>query len=450
MAKHLSSNDRRPNVLLVVPRYFSTPVCGYIMPLGILYVSSSLKAANVCNVYTLNLNHQEQDDESVLRHIIETNEIDIVGTTGISGQFIEVYPLLKLVKQIKPDVVTIVGGGMITADAEVAMQAFGDLADYGIIGEGEITDAQLIQTLAEDGDVMKVKGLIYSCKGQLVRTERRPDITDLDSIPFPDYEGFDYDKYLETNGECCDGVKYSPVAIVGGRSCKYNCTFCFHPTGSKYRQRSLDSIFAEIDYLIEHYPVNYIALREELFASDLQRVLDFCQRIKHYPIAWSIQLRVDSVCPEMVKALKESGCRYIFLGIESADNAILHSMKKHITIEQVEYALNLCIEAGLDTRSTIILGDVIESVQSAHRTISWWKEHKHRSSIDIGMIIAFPGSTLYKQALRNGRIPDPIRFLHDGCPIINLSERMSNEEYADLAAEVGKLSGITFNPVVYV
>ncbi len=441
--------NKIPNVLLVVPRYFSTSVCGYIMPLGILYVSSALKESGVCNVFTLNLNHQEEDDRIVLERIIKENNIDIVGSTGISGQFIEVYPLFKLIKQIKPDIITLIGGGMVTADPIPVMEAFEGLADYGAIGEGEVTDAELIHALAQGIDPATVKGLIFKRDGEWLITERRPDTMDLDSIALPDFKGFDYDKYLETNGEIVDGVKFSPVAIVGGRSCKYNCTFCFHPSGSRYRQRSLDSIFSEIDYLLANYKVNYIALREELFASDEQRVLDFCERIKDYPLLWSIQLRVDSVTPNMVKVLKESNCRYVFLGIESADNEILKSMRKKITIEQVEYALDLTINAGLDTRSTIILGDAIESPESARRTIDWWKAHKHRSAIDIGMIIAFPGSTLYKQARKNGRIPDPVKFLHDGCPIINLSSRMTNEEYVSLAKEIENLSGISFNPVCY-
>lgn len=439
----------KPNVLLIVPRYFSTPTCGYIMPLGLLYVSSALKQSGVCNVFTVNLNHQEENDKTVLTRLIREHDIDIVGSSGISGQFIEVYPLFRLIKQIDPKIITIVGGGMITADAQSAMEAFEGLADYGVIGEGEITDAELIQAIANNGNIDNVDGVIYKKDGEWIRTNRRQDIDNLDGIALPDYKGFDYDKYLETNGEVVDGVKYSPVAIVGGRSCKYNCTFCFHPSGSKYRQRSLDSIFSEIDYLTANYKVNYIALREELFASDEQRVIDFCERIKDYPLVWSIQLRVDSVTPHMVEVLKQSNCRYVFLGIESADNEILKSMRKQITIEQVEYALDLTINAGLDTRSTIILGDSIESPESARRTINWWKAHKHRSAIDLGMIIAFPGSTLYKRARREGRIPDPHRFLHDGCPIINLSSRMSDKEYAAMAKEVEELSGIPFFPKCY-
>lgn len=81
-----------------------------------------------------------------------------------------------------------------------------------------------------------------------------------------------------------EGKKYSQVSVIGGRSCKYNCTFCFHPSGTTYRQRSLDSIFAEIDYLIEHYEISYIALREELFATDNRRVADFCKRMEKYDL----------------------------------------------------------------------------------------------------------------------------------------------------------------------
>ena len=443
-------NESKPNVLLVVPRYFSTQVCGYIMPLGILYVSAALKASGVANVYTVNLNHQEETDDVVLSRIIAENKIQIVGSGGISGQFIEVLPLMKLIKQINPDVITVVGGGMITADAVPAMDAFEGCVDYGVIGEGEQTIVELVNSLNYKTPIKDVNGLIYKKQQGWEITSRREDTLDLDSLPLPDYAGFDYDKYLSANGEIENGIKYSPVAVIGGRSCKYNCTFCFHPSGSRYRQRSLDSIFFEIDYLISHYNVNYIALREELFAADEQRVLDFCDRMKNYPsLVWSIQLRVDSVTERMVRALKESNCRYVFLGIESADNRILKSMRKNITIEQVEHALELTINAGLDTRSTIILGDEVETIETAYKTINWWLEHKKASSIVIDMIIAFPGSTLYKNARKNGRIPDPVKFLNDGCPIINLSTHMSDEEYLKLVGDISRHNKIKYNVCNY-
>lgn len=415
------------------------------MPMGILYVSAALKQSGVANIFTLNLNHEDPDYELVVKQMIEQNNIDIVGCGGLSGQFIEIYPLFKSIRKVAPQVKIITGGGIITADAQTAMRAFGDTVDVGVIGEGEITVPELVSALYNSGDLSSIPGLIFpDSNGGFTITECRPEIMDLDSLPLPDYLSFDYDKYLQTNGEWEGETKYSPVAIIGGRSCKYNCTFCFHPSGSKYRQRSLNSIFQEIDFLLEHFPVNYIALREELFASDEQRVLDFCKRIKDYPIVWSIQLRVDSVSETIVNALQTSNCRYIFLGIESADNSILKSMRKCITIEQVELALNMCINAGLITRSTIILGDEAETIESVDRTLNWWLEHKKHSAIDLGLIIAFPGSTLYRHACSNGRIPDPVQFLFDGCPVTNLSENYNFKSFQTIANRITDYSGIQF------
>ncbi|MCD8043151.1 MAG: B12-binding domain-containing radical SAM protein [Tannerellaceae bacterium] len=434
---------KKLNVLLVVPRYFSTLYWGYIMPLGIMYVSSALKQSNVANVFTLNLNHEEGECYDILKSKIKGWDIQVIGTGGISGQFREILPVFEWAKQIKPDIITIVGGGMITSDAETAMQAL-KIADYGIIGEGEHTLPELIDALTRNNPVEEIPGIIYLKESAWFRTEPRKEISDLDTVPLPDYLSFNYDKYLETNGETEEGVKYSPVAIIGGRSCKYNCTFCFHPTGSRYRQRSLDSIFHEIDFLIKHFNINYIALREELFASDNRRVLEFCDRARTYGLTWSIQLRVDSVNQQIVDALKASNCRYIFLGIESADNHILKSMRKHITVEQVESALDMTIKAGLKTRSTLIIGDERETLQSAYRTLKWWNEHKRASSMSLDMIIAFPGSTLYKHACKNGKIPDPVQFLQDGCPIINLSQEIDDKEFRQLVEDISNANGISY------
>ena len=77
--------------------------------------------------------------------------------------------------------------------------------------------------------------------------------------------------------------------------------------------------------------------------------------------------------------------------------------------------------------------------------MDWWKEHRKYSAIDLGLIIAFPGSTLYKHARKNGKIPDPVKFLNDGCPVVNLSENITDKEFLEIAADISRFSGIRFN-----
>lgn len=300
---------------------------------------------------------------------------------------------------------------------------------------------ELINALTEKYQVDHIAGIIFREERKLVKTLQRKEIVSLDELPFPDYEGFDYRTYLKENPDISDdGEKHSQVSVIGGRSCKYNCTFCFHPSGTTYRQRSLDSIFAEIDFLVSNYDISYIALREELFATDNKRVEEFCLRIKPYNLIWSIQLRIDSINQELVDLLKDTRCRYVFVGVESASNEVLRSMRKGINVSQIENALNMLNDAGLNSRSGVIFGDSVETFDTAMHSLEWFMKNRncYRMFV-VDMIIAFPGSILYKRACKDGIISDPVQFLKDGCPIVNLS-KMNTIEFRQLVQLVENIN----------
>ena len=100
MAEQFLTQHDQSRLLLVIPRYASAVQYGYILPLGILYVSAAIKESGVCPVFTVNLNHQTDDDATVIRNLFAEHRITHVGTTGISGQFSDVYPLLRLVNMV--------------------------------------------------------------------------------------------------------------------------------------------------------------------------------------------------------------------------------------------------------------------------------------------------------------------------------------------------------------
>lgn len=434
------------NVLLLIPRYRTYGFDGhYVMPMGTLYVSAYLKRSKVANVITLNLNHCEGEEMDILTDTINRENIDIVGFGGLSGEYQDLARMARYVRAIKPDITLMMGGGIVTADPETAMLAIPEI-DYGMIGEGELTIVELIEALSRGEDLHKVDGLIFrNPQGGLVRTMKRKEIEDLDSLPFPDYEGFNYGDYLMKNPDMSDeGKRYSQVSVIGGRSCKFNCTFCFHPSGTRYRQRSIDSIFKEIDWLTQHYNISYIALREELFATDNERVREFCKRIEQYDFDWSIQLRIDNVNQELVDLLKNTRCRYIFVGVESAVDKVLKSMHKGITVAQIENALEMLHLAGLNSRSGVIMGDTQETAETAEETIQWFMKNHERYRMFIDMVIAFPGSIIYNRACRDGIIPDKVQFLKDGCPIVNLS-RMPDDDFLRMMNRVEKYNYRKYN-----
>jgi anaerobic magnesium-protoporphyrin IX monomethyl ester cyclase len=442
-------SESKLNVLYVIPRYKTYCMADhYVMPLGILYVSAYVKRAGVANIHTLNLNHIKGEEFEILDSYITAHQINVVGVGGLSGEYTDISRMAQYVKRINKETRVVVGGGIMTADPEITMTAIPE-ADFGIIGEGELTMMELLVALTKGNDAEQVDGLIIRKGDRLKMTSRRKEITDLNSLPFPDYEGFNYGEYLKANLDMSDeGKKYSQVSVIGGRSCKYNCTFCFHPSGTTYRQRSLDSIFAEIDYLVEHYDISYIALREELFATDNCRVADFCKRMENYDFDWSIQLRIDSINQELVDLLKDTRCRYVFVGVESASDEVLKSMRKGINLKQIETALGMLKDAGLNSRSGVIFGDTVETYDTAMFTLDWYMQNCNRYRMFVDMIIAFPGSTLYKRACQSGVISDPVKFLQNGCPIVNVS-KMDNQQFADLVHKIEKVNYRKYNVKYY-
>ncbi|PHV71347.1 hypothetical protein CS063_06550 [Sporanaerobium hydrogeniformans] len=426
---------KKANQLLVMPRVVDRVGEWYTFPLGIPYVSSALKRAGY-NIYTLNLNNVEGDVYDILKYEIERNDIEIISTGGLSFQYNAIKEIVSEAKYIKKDIVTIVGGGIITSVPEVAMEAL-EFVDYGIIGEGEITNCELTEAIEEGKNIGKIKGIIYKKDGKYVRNLPRPEIEDLDTIPFPDYEGFGFDKIM--NAEACTlGINHTnTITMLSSRSCPFQCTFCFHSSGKKYRQRSLNNFFEELDYLVEKYGVKYIFIADELFAYNMERVKEFCSCIKKYDIKWHAQFRVCDITEELVLLLKDSNCEIMGFGLESADNRILKSMKKGITIQQTEKALKLAYDVGIATQGTFIFGDVEETIETATNTLNWWKEHSYYA-IGLIFVTTFPGTPIYKYAVEKGIIKDEIAFLKEGCPTINIS-KMTKDEVAYISQQISIL-----------
>lgn len=425
------------NYLIVMPILTEIFDQSYSFPLGIAYVAASLKQTGR-TVVTYNLNYKTGTIKENLERVIQENNIDVIATGGLTAQYWQLERILSAAKEIKPSIITWVGGGIITSAPEMAMEALA-VADYGMIGEGEITICELAEVAEGVRDPHTVKGLIFRENNRWTVTEPRPEISDLDALPFPDYEGFSFGELLDKEPTDIYALNQGRFGMVSfGRSCPFNCTFCFHPSGTRYRKRSIDSVFQEIDYLIERYQIKNIAVTDELFVGKIEDAREFCRRISERGIGFVISLRVDMVNREMLTLLRDSGCLSIGFGLESADNSVLASMKKHITVEQIDYALGLCHELGLNCMGNFIFGDQNETVETAMNTINWWKAHP-QYRIALHMIILYPGSELYHIAVSKGIIRDQVDFIKRGCPVTNVS-KMSEQEYRSIELMISMLN----------
>ncbi|MEI6826584.1 MAG: radical SAM protein [Desulfuromonadales bacterium] len=415
------------NYLLVMPKSLGAIDNFNIFPIGLAYISASLKKAGF-KVFTANMDYLEGDTSVVLQKLLTENNIDVVCTGGLSRDCHKLKEVINVSRRINPQIICVVGGGIISSDPEPAMRVLN--ADIGVIGEGEITICELAHALDSGQQYGSIAGLIFKdTDNNLVTTPARAEIADIDSIPFPDFDGFGYAQWVHSSGS---GL------VLTDRSCPFRCTFCFHPTGGKYRQRTFDDIFKEIDFQVQNYYVKCLGLSSELFATSKQRVVEFCSRIKRYNLSWSCCLRVCDVDAEMLQLMKSAGCINIVFGLESADNSILKSMQKGITVEQIECALKMTFEADLMIEGGFIFGDICENRETVENTLRFWQQHTDSHYLNLAMISVFPGSFLYKYACDNGIIKDREQFLRDSCPLINVS-KLDAIEYHGLRSKIAEL-----------
>jgi len=413
------------NYLLVLPKDSAKSSGGYnVFPVGIAYVSAYLKAKGH-RVFTANLEFVEGSTHDALKQLIEMHGIDVLGTSGLSRDYKMLKEMIDIARSIKPELLVVLGGGIISGDPMPAMIAL--KADIGVIGQGEITMHELATALDNGDSYEEIPGLIFKSGLRYITTSARQEVKNLDDLPFPDYDGFSFPEYMRQ-------INYSAAYIIASRSCPLKCTFCFHPSGDKYRKRSLDNIFLEIDYLVSTYNPKALIVSDELFAPKRDRVIEFCKRIAKYNISWSVQLRVCDVDEEMLALMRDSGCVTISYGIESADDRILTSMAKKITRAQIDRALKLTYEADIDIQGGLIFGDAAETMETVNNSLHWYDENI-QYGLELNMIHIFPGTALYNNAITRGVIKDRVKFLTDGCPLINVSN-LSDQEYRDLSSNL--------------
>lgn len=419
------------NILLVVPREGGYIHREALIPPGIAYINGALRTANL-PVYSINLNFCEERVEDIIREIVIKNKIGYLLSGGTTFNARDLKKVFSCAKEANREIICIGGGAGYTSDPEFFLELTN--ADIAVLGEGEITDVELLKTLDAGGALNNVKGIIYKDDNQIIKTISRPVVENLDEIPFPSYEGLGIERYFENekNYDSSALFDYSytqeprVMPMFLGRSCPFGCKFCFSTTGSKYRNRSFDNFFKELDMWIEKYNVNGVLLMDELFGGSERVILEFCNRIKDYHLNWVAEIRVELATEKTLKSMKGSGCTHIQFGLESMSDYVLEDMNKRIKTEQIEKALKHAYDLKIHVFGNFIFGAEAEDQNSFLTTFNWWNRHR-KYQIRLLNIMLYPGSEYFQNSLDRGLLGDKIRFIEEGMPLVNISKMSSFE-----------------------
>lgn len=417
-------------ILIVVPRFIDNFGKFHHFPIGLAYIASALKDAGH-DVHALNLNHHFGQVPELVQNYVSTHKIDVCASGGLSPHLPVAQEIFTGARLANPNILNICGGGLVSSDPDICLDMM-DI-DIGVVGEGEISIVEAVETCRDGGDLALVAGIVFKDdEEKVVRTLNRPSVMDLSAISWPDYELLGIEKHLEMQSphdnyffECQPDGRPRSIDMVSSRSCPFSCTFCFHPIGKVYRERPLDDFFAELEFLIEKYRVNMVIIVDELFSLRKARLHEFCERMKGYDVQWMVQLHVNSVDQETLKAMSEAGSPVISYGVESMSQPVLDSMQKKSKKERIDHALALTYENNIGIRGNIIFGDTAETIETANETMHWWAENR-QYQITLTRLQVFPGSPDYIMAVRDGLIDDRLEFSIDlptGLNIANINSK---------------------------
>lgn len=346
-------------------------------PLGILYLCSHLRAKGFdINVFDTTFSsrdklfaHLRSEPPSVLgiyaNLMTRSNVVEIIAVAREAGWRV------------------VVGGPEPGAYAAEYLAAG---AEFVVFGEGEATMQELLAALRGDessytaGWRARIAGIAYlDDGGHLQQNPPRDQIADLDGQPWPARQAIDVRNYVEVwrthHGK-------GSVNFITARGCPYKCRWCSHQVyGQTHRRRSPLKVVDEVEWLLNEYTPDMVWVSDDVFTINHGWLREYATEMRRRNLSPPFECisRADRLNEEMLDLLAELGCFRVWIGSESGSQRILDSMDRGVKIEQVQRAVALTRERGIQSGMFLMWGYEGEEMSDIEATI----QHVSKSNPDI-------------------------------------------------------------------
>jgi radical SAM superfamily enzyme YgiQ (UPF0313 family) len=367
-------------------------------PLGLMYLASYLEREGItADIVDVKSYRNGEISDKVIESIKKANPI-MVGITCLST---EVEEVISIGKKIKKEIncYVVVGGIHPTISPQDFLGSTSPV-DFVVIGEGELTLTELLKTIKNEQDLWNVPGITWFNGDQIVRTENRPPINNLDELPFPAFEKVPMNYYISPNIYAVRGILLSAFFIFTSRGCPFRCKFCSNKSvfGRRVRYRSAKNVVDEIEYLVNNYRIDGFYIYDDTFTINKQHVLNICDELesRKLDLIWGCETRADLISEDLVKKMKQAGCIQIDFGVESGSQKILDILKKDITVPQIKNGFNTCRKFHIRRFANFMVNTPGETEEDIQKTIVLAKE-LNATLNTFNVTTPFPGTDLYKE-----------------------------------------------------
>jgi anaerobic magnesium-protoporphyrin IX monomethyl ester cyclase len=364
------------------------------------------------------------------RETIRSFQPDIVGITAMTSKFPMVTRIAEIVKEVLPESYVFIGGHHASVFGGELMkdQNF----DFISIGEGEITVQELVQVLShkKHQDFSKIRGLAYRENGEIITTEPRPLIKNLDDLPIANRDLVINPGYLPENN------------IIISRGCPFNCHYCGAKTiwTHKVRRRSIGNIISEIEYLFSRNKSRDISFWDDSFTCDRKFISELLKKLRKFAgLHFSCITRLDLIDAELLAEMKAAGCSQILFGIESGSDRVLQLIDKKLNVEQIKRQTSVVDKAGILWLGFFLIGypgekkeDIIETVAFMKELNAYWSE--------VNIFNPLPGTQIWNKLEAERLVNSQMDFSKNSQVSTEhcFVDDMSIEEFREIALLVAK------------
>ena len=389
------------------------------IPNSILSIAASIEGVFD---YVIVDGNMETDPAEKIFSYLQWGTFDYFGLTCMPGpQLKQAIPISKRIREQFPQVKIIWGGYFPSNQSTVVLNS--GFVDFVVNGPGEKCFPNLLKALENSESYEQIKNLIYKKGNEIIRT-KKDELYNQDELPPLPYEKlnafYPIQRYL---GKTYLGTK--TIAYHSSFGCPFTCSFCAVVPiyNARWKGKSASFIYNDVKYLKERFGGNAIEFHDNNFFVSEKRVVEFSNLIKDENMIWWGEGRIDTIdkyTDQSLALMREAGCRMIFFGAETGNDAILKKMDKGGTQSAAQIRAFAARMAKFDIipEYSFVLGTPADNpeqvMKQIDQDIAFIKEIKTinpRTEIIIYVYSPVPteGSEMYNKVLESGfRFPEKL------------------------------------------
>ncbi|MFC1851424.1 B12-binding domain-containing radical SAM protein [candidate division CSSED10-310 bacterium] len=387
---------------------------------GIASICGSVKAQGH-DIKLLHINEAlglEYDLNSILRQI-ETFKPAII---GFSSSTIHAHIAYEIAQHIKKtsQIPIIFGGPHATVSPEAILNT--GFFDFVCVGEGELAFVELLERLENKADVYSVMNIWARQGDQIFKNPLRPLVSQLEMLPYPDYDIFDLKKILKIRNGWFD--------VISIRGCPYRCSYCQAPrinrlyqeqkattNGWRIQKWDIDIFISYLESLLHQYSeIKIFSFVDDVFLINKKFVQQFCHQFKEkifepYGVKMNVQARIETVTEEILDHLEAAGTKILKFGLESGNEEIRRKvLKKEFSNDLIEKVFHMIHQrtGSLETWAFNMIGIPGETKETVNDTFNLLAKIKP-DNVWFSIYYPLPQTDLFDECVENNLI-DWVKF----------------------------------------